>query len=78
MRVVVNATPRLLYPRERLGTNCAGGWMGPGAGLDFRLVEWRRRVFEENSESTGSRKMRALFELRILKLTDSFVDVGVV
>ena len=31
---VVNATPRPLYPRERPGTHCIGGWMGSRAGLD--------------------------------------------
>jgi len=31
---VVNATPRPLYPRERRGTHCIGGWVGPRAGLD--------------------------------------------
>ena len=31
---VVNATPRPLYPRERTGTHCTGGWVGPRAGLD--------------------------------------------
>jgi hypothetical protein len=31
---VVNATPRLLYLRERPGTHCIGGWVGPRAGLD--------------------------------------------
>jgi hypothetical protein len=31
---VVNATPRLLYPRERPGTHCIGDWVGPRAGLD--------------------------------------------
>jgi len=31
---VVNATPRPLYPRERLGTYCIGGWVGPRADLD--------------------------------------------
>ena len=29
-----NATPRPLYPRERPGTHCVGGWVGPRAGLD--------------------------------------------
>jgi len=24
----VNATPRPLYPRKRLGNNCTGGWVG--------------------------------------------------
>ena len=31
---VVNATPRPLYPRERLGTHCSGDWVGPSACLD--------------------------------------------
>ena len=31
---VVNATPRPLYPQERPGTHCTGGWLGPSAGLD--------------------------------------------
>ena len=34
MELVVNATPRPLYPRERLGTHCRRGWVGPRAGLD--------------------------------------------
>ena len=31
---VVNATLRPLYPRERPGTHCIGGWMGLRARLD--------------------------------------------
>ena len=31
---MVNATPRPLYPLERPGTHCVGGWVGFGAGLD--------------------------------------------
>ena len=31
---VVNATPRPLYPRERPGTHCIGGWVSPRAGLE--------------------------------------------
>jgi hypothetical protein len=31
---VVNATPRPLYPWERPGTYCIGGWVGPRARLD--------------------------------------------
>ena len=27
-------TPAVLYPRERPGTHCTGGWVGPRAGLD--------------------------------------------
>jgi hypothetical protein len=31
---VVSTMPRPLYPRERPGTHCKGGWVGPSAGLD--------------------------------------------
>jgi len=31
---VVTPTPRPLYPRERPGTHCTGGWVGLRAGLD--------------------------------------------
>jgi hypothetical protein len=31
---VVSTTPRPHYPRERPGTHCTGGWVGPRAGLD--------------------------------------------
>ena len=31
---VVNATPRQVYPRERTGTHCMGGWEVLRAGLD--------------------------------------------
>jgi hypothetical protein len=31
---VVSTTPRPLYPRERPGIHCTGGWVGPRAGLD--------------------------------------------
>jgi len=34
MEWVVNATPRPLFPRERPGTHCIGGWVGPRASLD--------------------------------------------
>jgi hypothetical protein len=33
-RCVINAKPRLLYPREGPGTHCLRGWVGPRAGLD--------------------------------------------
>ena len=29
-----NLRPRPLYPRERPGTHCIGGWVGPRAGLN--------------------------------------------
>jgi hypothetical protein len=31
---VVNTTLRPHYHRERLGTHCIGGWVGPKADLD--------------------------------------------
>jgi hypothetical protein len=31
---VVSTTPRPLYPQERPGIHCTGGWVGPRAGLD--------------------------------------------
>jgi hypothetical protein len=31
---VGNATPRPPYLRERRGTHCTGGWVGPRVGLD--------------------------------------------
>jgi hypothetical protein len=31
---MVNATPRPLYPRERPGTYCVGGWVGPAVGTN--------------------------------------------
>jgi hypothetical protein len=31
---VVNSTIRPYYPRERPGTHCTGGWVGPMVGLD--------------------------------------------
>jgi hypothetical protein len=32
--VWLTSRPGRLYPRERPGTHCTGGWVGPGAGLD--------------------------------------------
>ena len=34
MECVVNATPQPAYPRQRPGTHCIGGWVGPRVGLD--------------------------------------------
>ena len=30
--------PAALYPRERPGTHCTGGWVGPRAGLEGREI----------------------------------------
>jgi len=50
---VVNATPRPLYPRERPGTHCIGGWVGPRSGLD----EWGK--FRPHRDSTPDRPARS-------------------
>jgi hypothetical protein len=34
MEWVVNTAPRPLYPREKAGPHCIGGWVDPRAGLD--------------------------------------------
>ena len=34
MGLVINATPQPFYSRERPGTHCIGGWVGPRADLD--------------------------------------------
>jgi hypothetical protein len=33
---MVRTTPRPLYALEKLGTLCAGGWLGLGASLNVR------------------------------------------
>jgi hypothetical protein len=45
--MMVSATPRPLYPRERPGTHLIGGWVGPRASPDF--------PHPENLASTGIR-----------------------
>jgi len=32
------ARPAAVYPRERPGIHCAGGWVGPKPGLDRRKI----------------------------------------
>jgi hypothetical protein len=39
MNWIVNATLRLLYPRDRPGTHCRGGWIDLKDGL-----EWVRKI----------------------------------
>jgi len=50
---VVNANPQPLYPRERPGTHCVGGWVGPRAGLD--------RCEESRPPPTGIRSPDRIF-----------------
>jgi len=47
-----------LYPRERPGTHCTGGWVGPRAGLDNLCKIWYTSVaalYSKNSCKTGSK-----------------------
>ena len=34
--------PAALYPQERPGTHCTGGWVGPRASLDRRKISLHR------------------------------------
>jgi hypothetical protein len=37
---VVSTTPWPLYPRDRPGTHCTGGWVGTRAGMDV-CEKWK-------------------------------------
>jgi hypothetical protein len=59
---VVNATPRPLYPRERSGTHCTGGWVVLGAvwtgaenfASTFQLVASRCIEIQGGANMTGT------------------------
>ena len=40
-----------LYPRERCGTHCTGGWVGPRAGMD---VCWKCRLHRDSIPGQSS------------------------
>jgi hypothetical protein len=42
---MVGTTLRPLNPRERPGTHCTGGWVGPRAGLDVCVKSHPHRDF---------------------------------
>jgi len=48
---VANATPRPLYPRERPGRHCIGGWVGPRAGLDGWSVEEAAEITDHREKN---------------------------
>ena len=52
---VFKATPRPLYPRERPGTRCIGGWMGPRACLDGCGKSHPHRNSIKSHHNTGLR-----------------------
>jgi hypothetical protein len=59
---VVNIALRPLYPQERPGTLCTGGWVGPRAGLDgaenLDPTEIRSPARPIRSESLYSQRRR--------------------
>jgi hypothetical protein len=40
--MVSSTPPAVIYPRERPGTHCTGGCVGPSAGLDERKISPHR------------------------------------
>jgi hypothetical protein len=44
--------PAALYSRERPGTQCTGGWVGPRAGLDRRRKSRPPRGFDPRTVQT--------------------------
>jgi hypothetical protein len=72
---VVSITPRPPLPRERPGTHCTGGWVGPGTGLDrcgkYRLTGIRSPDLPACSESLYRLNYRAPF---VLLLSENCVN----
>ena len=53
---VVKATPRPLYPRERLGTHCIGGWVGlQGQSRGVRKISTRLGFDSRTPKPVASR-----------------------
>ena len=52
---VVSTTPRPLYTRERPGTHCTGGWVGPRAGLAWDEVALSSMSWKHISSSPSRR-----------------------
>ena len=48
-------TPAALYRRERPGTHCTGGWVGPRAGLDGRKISPTLGFDSRTVQSVASR-----------------------
>ena len=61
------ARPGLLYPQERPGSHCTGGWVGPRVGLDEncrleRVTEGRTGGGIRVTEERGRRKRRQILD----------------
>jgi len=41
---VINTTPRPIYPREKPGSHCIGGWFDPRAGRDVCEKSYPTRI----------------------------------
>ena len=62
--------PAVLYPRERPGTHCIGGWMGPRAVLD------RCRKFRPPPPGFDSRTVQSVASLYTAWATRPTTDLG--
>jgi hypothetical protein len=58
---VVSTTPRPFYPRERPGTHCTGGWVGPRAGLDVCEKSRPHRIFFRSPDRPA--RIQSLYRL---------------
>jgi hypothetical protein len=68
---VVSTTPRSLYPRERLGTHCTGGWVGLRASLDLCEKSRPHRDSIPGSSSRSQSLYRLSYPARVLTYENS-------
>ena len=54
-----------LYPRERLGTHCTEGWVGPRAGLDGRKISSPTGFDPEPSSSVAQSLYRLSYRAKL-------------
>jgi hypothetical protein len=83
---VVSTTPRPLYPRERPGTHCKEGWLGPRAGLDVYEKsrphrDYTKRVNPKNIRTgvaicTAVVVAQTMSSESVCQVVCSWVDVG--
>jgi len=76
MEWVVKATPRPLYPRERPGTHCMGGWVGPSSGLDGCEPGFDPRTVQPVASRYTVKDVDKDIS-QILCLLDFFFDTGI-
>jgi hypothetical protein len=62
---VVSTTPRPLYPRDRPGTHCTGGWVGPRAGLDIYEKSRPHRIRSTDRPASNQSLYRLSYRAQI-------------